>query len=294
MSIPDAQRATYIRSFPLPTEKDDIVAILSLAVPLTMVHEQHGNLSTADLILDSLGLLADEQREKLRIEASAWAAKVDAILQNAMVLYSRDSSFIQVLNQFQEKLERQSRRKKEKLKSLLLLLPPLSLVVIVIANPSVFLALPKSLVIFNEPLGEILRNLFENVRPVITVAFLVFLAWLGYQVATRNKKRTASDPKQSYQTDNAGTTVLSKVSTTTSSMSSQDTQQYLQSNKSKSVALFLCFFLGFLGIHRFYVGKIGTGLLMFFTYGGFGLMWLFDIVMLVTSNFKDKRGYRIA
>jgi hypothetical protein len=33
---------------------------------------------------------------------------------------------------------------------------------------------------------------------------------------------------------------------------------------------------------------------MFFTFGGFGFVWLFDLVMLATSNFKDKRGYRIA
>lgn len=34
-----------------------------------------------------------------------------------------------------------------------------------------------------------------------------------------------------------------------------------QSPKSKTVAGLLCFFLGYLGIHRFYAGKIGTGIL---------------------------------
>jgi len=40
------------------------------------------------------------------------------------------------------------------------------------------------------------------------------------------------------------------------------------SPKSRLVALLLCFFFGILGAHRFYVGKIGTGVLMLLTLGG--------------------------
>ncbi|MBQ3755018.1 MAG: TM2 domain-containing protein, partial [Clostridia bacterium] len=39
------------------------------------------------------------------------------------------------------------------------------------------------------------------------------------------------------------------------------------SPKSRLVATLLCFFLGGLGIHRFYVGKVGTGILYLFTGG---------------------------
>ena len=35
-----------------------------------------------------------------------------------------------------------------------------------------------------------------------------------------------------------------------------------RSDKKKVVAALLCFFVGFLGVHRFYVGKVGTGILM--------------------------------
>jgi TM2 domain-containing membrane protein YozV len=55
----------------------------------------------------------------------------------------------------------------------------------------------------------------------------------------------------------------------------------------------LCFFLGIFGAHRFYVGKIGTGLLQLFTLGGLGIWWLVDLIMLVSGEFRDKEGNRI-
>lgn len=54
--------------------------------------------------------------------------------------------------------------------------------------------------------------------------------------------------------------------------------------------LLLCIFLGGLGVHRFYVGKIGTGFLMMFTFGGLGIWTLIDLIMVATSSFKDKKG----
>ena len=55
-------------------------------------------------------------------------------------------------------------------------------------------------------------------------------------------------------------------------------------------AALLCFFLGGLGVHRFYVGKIGTGILMIFTLGGLGIWLIIDFVMILTGSFKDKEG----
>jgi TM2 domain-containing membrane protein YozV len=62
------------------------------------------------------------------------------------------------------------------------------------------------------------------------------------------------------------------------------------SDRSRLVALLLCWFLGYFGAHRFYVGKMGTGLLMIVTLGGFGLWWLFDLVMIVIGQFTDVEG----
>lgn len=63
-----------------------------------------------------------------------------------------------------------------------------------------------------------------------------------------------------------------------------------KSPKSAKVALVLCLFLGMLGIHRFYVGKIGTGILMLLTGGGFGLWVLVDLIFIVNNKFEDKQG----
>jgi TM2 domain-containing membrane protein YozV len=65
------------------------------------------------------------------------------------------------------------------------------------------------------------------------------------------------------------------------------------SPKSRLVALLLCFFLGFLGVHRFYVGKIGTGILMVLTFGGLGIWALIDMIIIVVGAFKDKEGRRV-
>lgn len=51
--------------------------------------------------------------------------------------------------------------------------------------------------------------------------------------------------------------------------------------KDKWLAFFLCFFLGAFGIHRFYEGKFGTGLLYMFTGGLFGIGWLVDIIRIL-------------
>jgi TM2 domain-containing membrane protein YozV len=65
------------------------------------------------------------------------------------------------------------------------------------------------------------------------------------------------------------------------------------SDKSRLVAVLLCFFLGWLGAHRFYVGKVGTGLLMLFTLGGLGLWMLADFIFVSCGVFRDKDGRRV-
>ncbi|UNF52537.1 TM2 domain-containing protein [Bartonella krasnovii] len=85
-----------------------------------------------------------------------------------------------------------------------------------------------------------------------------------------------------------------------------------QSQQSKVTLAVVCFFLGGLGIHRFMVGKVGTGIALLliniismitipFTFG-FGLLGIFlivipwvliDFIVILTGNFKDKDGCKI-
>jgi TM2 domain-containing membrane protein YozV len=65
------------------------------------------------------------------------------------------------------------------------------------------------------------------------------------------------------------------------------------SDKSRLACTLLAFFLGVLGIHRFYVGKIGTGILMIITAGGLGIWVLIDLIMIVVGSFRDKAGRKV-
>jgi TM2 domain-containing membrane protein YozV len=62
------------------------------------------------------------------------------------------------------------------------------------------------------------------------------------------------------------------------------------SEKRKLPAFLLCLFFGIFGLHRFYVGKVATGLLQLFTIGGLFLWSLFDLVVILLGGFTDKEG----
>lgn len=64
----------------------------------------------------------------------------------------------------------------------------------------------------------------------------------------------------------------------------------MKSEKEWLVTLLLSIFVGTLGVHRFYVGKIGTGILQLITLGGCGIWTLIDIIMIITGKFEDKDG----
>ncbi len=81
----------------------------------------------------------------------------------------------------------------------------------------------------------------------------------------------------SYSTDQYGTDGYSEA--------------YYGYDKSKAAALLLCIFFGGLGVHRFYTGKVGTGILWLCTGGMFGIGWIIDIIMIATGSFLDKYGY---
>jgi TM2 domain-containing membrane protein YozV len=62
------------------------------------------------------------------------------------------------------------------------------------------------------------------------------------------------------------------------------------SQKRKLPAFLLCLFFGVFGVHRYYVGKIATGLLQLCTAGGLGIWVLFDLLVILLGGFTDKEG----
>lgn len=60
--------------------------------------------------------------------------------------------------------------------------------------------------------------------------------------------------------------------------------------KSKMVAILLSVLLGGLGVDRFYLGYIGMGVLKLLTGGCFGILYIYDIIMICTGKLKPADG----
>ncbi len=69
---------------------------------------------------------------------------------------------------------------------------------------------------------------------------------------------------------------------------------YEAPQRSFLVTLLLSIFLGTFGVDRFYLGKIGTGILKLITAGGFGLWWIIDIILIAAGVMTDKWGRPLA
>ncbi|WOO42781.1 TM2 domain-containing protein [Rubellicoccus peritrichatus] len=65
------------------------------------------------------------------------------------------------------------------------------------------------------------------------------------------------------------------------------------SDKNKILAAILAFFFGVFGAHRFYVGKIGTGVIQLFTIGGLGIWCFIDFIIILFGEFTDSEGNKI-
>jgi predicted nucleic acid-binding Zn ribbon protein len=70
----------------------------------------------------------------------------------------------------------------------------------------------------------------------------------------------------------------------------QPASRRLGSDKTILPAFLLALLLGVFGAHRFYAGKIGTGILQLVTLGGLGIWTLIDLVLILTGNFRDGDG----
>ena len=64
--------------------------------------------------------------------------------------------------------------------------------------------------------------------------------------------------------------------------------------KSKLTAILLCFFLGSLGIHRFYLGYTLIGVIQLLTFGGLLIWVIVDLIRLIIGSLKDSEDNDLA
>ncbi len=70
----------------------------------------------------------------------------------------------------------------------------------------------------------------------------------------------------------------------------KDLKPASSSGKSQTVALVICILIGGLGIHRFYLGYVGIGIIQLLTLGGCGIWALIDLIRIITGDLKPKDG----
>ena len=98
----------------------------------------------------------------------------------------------------------------------------------------------------------------------------------------------------SYTTTSGGSSNSSGGASVDSSADVPFRVRPLKTDKSKTVTLLLCIFLGYFGAHYFYAGRFGMGILYLCTIGLFGIGWIVDIVRICTNHFSDKYGRTIS
>jgi len=67
-------------------------------------------------------------------------------------------------------------------------------------------------------------------------------------------------------------------------------EQVQASDEKKLTLILLCYFFGCFGIHRFYTGKILSGIFMLLTLGCVGIWMFIDLALIIMGKFTDKEG----
>lgn len=120
-----------------------------------------------------------------------------------------------------------------------------------------------------------------------------FCTACGAKLSSTTSARKPKAPKTEAAQPQQPTIIINNTNASTNANVNSNRYNQMASPKSKWVAFFLCLFLGVFGVHRFYVGKTGTGFLWMFTLG-FGVFgWFIDLLVIALGLFRDKNGLRL-
>jgi TM2 domain-containing membrane protein YozV len=103
--------------------------------------------------------------------------------------------------------------------------------------------------------------------------------------------RALTPPQPNVTIDNEQTDAEHTIQPTKSAL---NTQTEAVSPRHFLAVFFFSFFWGTWGVDRFYIGKIGTGLLKLLTFGGLGVWTLVDLVIILSGTMRDKQGRLLA
>ncbi|MBN2155233.1 MAG: TM2 domain-containing protein [Candidatus Lokiarchaeota archaeon] len=112
-----------------------------------------------------------------------------------------------------------------------------------------------------------------------------FCEYCGTKILYTDAEQTYSDQSSS---GHYSSTI--KVNVHRPEYRQSDSSNYPISPKSRLITLLLWVFFGALGVHYFYVGRIGMGILWLVTGGLFGIGLLIDLIVILTGSFKDSFG----
>jgi len=112
---------------------------------------------------------------------------------------------------------------------------------------------------------------------------------IGEKPVAQPKPQPAAQPKQKPTTQPKQQPAAAPADSAQSEQKASDVPQNKPNSKWLTLLL-LSLFLGGLGVDRFYLGKIGTGVLKLLTFGGYGIWWFIDLLLILLGKAKDKGG----
>lgn len=113
---------------------------------------------------------------------------------------------------------------------------------------------------------------------------------VGAAVATSLSKSSSSNSEPTTYSHSESSYSTGGAVSSNNISGSYERSKPAKRSRNGLVTLILCIFFGVFGVHRFYVGKTGTGILQFFTAGGYFIWTFVDLVHILTGKFTDSEG----